>query len=159
MKKIISALLCILCLCALAGCNAKSDKVLHNARWDMTKQELIEAEGKENIINGATDTVLNWMHTKDLTVFGDRMVSVGYIFVEDQLKSITVQIFANDGESLADAMSATRAEMEKTYGTAHGDDATAHWHTDNGSIAFSKLEGTEKFFVANFSPALQEHEH
>ncbi len=160
MKRWISiTLICLLALSILAGCS-KSPTVLGNARWDMTKDQLIAAEGEDHIVAGASDQVLNWMQTKELTVFGDRTVSVGYVFsTEGKLNAITVQIFLNEGESMAEAVKSTRAEMEKTYGPAEGEDTTCHWHLEEGTIAFTPVRGATGFFVANFSRATAEHHH
>ena len=159
MKKIISTLLLsLICLSLVTGCSKESG-ILGHAKWEMTKQELIAAEGKENIVEGSSDKVLNWLNTEELTVFGDRKVSVGYVFTDDKLSSITVQIFLNEGETLADGMKATRTSMEKTYGESEGEDSSCHWHHEQGTIALSTLEGAETFFVATFSPSVANHSH
>lgn len=158
MKKLICCVLICLTLLSLAGCG-KKNTVLGNVSWDMTKEEVTAAVGKDKIQEGASDIVLNWMNTKELTVFGDRTVSVGYVFTEDKLTSITVQIFLAEGEDLEAGLKNTRASMEKEYGTSHGDDAAAHWHTEQGSIALSTLDGVDNFFVANFSSAVSQHNH
>lgn len=157
MRKLCIWILCLpFCLMLVAGC-APKEGILHYATWDMTKEELIAAEGEENIVEGASDRVLNWMNTDQLTVFGERTVSVGYVFTEDKLSGITVQIFLKDGETLADGMKATRAAMDKVYGESTGEDNDAHWHHEMGTIVLQTVEGTENFFVANFSPETHSH--
>lgn len=157
MKKRIICILLAVMLCLVSGCNT-GDRVLHKAKWDMTKAELTAAEGEKNIIKGESEQVLNWMQTKELTVFGDRTVSVGYVFsADDRLTNITVQIFLNEGESLVEGMKATRAAMDKVYGASEGEDATAHWHLKRGTVSLSTIKGADTFFLANFSSA--EHHH
>ena len=160
MKRLIAGLLCLICLFAVAGCAAKPT-ALHNVSWDMTQEEVIAAEGEKNIVAGSTDRVLNWMLTDELAdIFGERTVSVGYVFSEDEGKliSITVQIFINDGETIADAMTATRAVMDKVYGESTGDDSGAHWHGETSAIALQAVEGAQTFFVALYSP-ISAHSH
>ncbi len=157
MKRRITLLTCLLlCVVLLAACGAPKG-ILRHARWEMTKEELIAAEGEENIVKGASDRVLNWMRTKELTEFGDHTVSVGYVFTEEKLSGITVQVLLNEGESLADGLKATRAAMDKVYGESTGEDNGAHWHHKMGTIQMNTVTGTEKFFVVNFSPETHSH--
>ena len=158
MKKLTCIALCLILLCSMAACNSADKSVLAGTEWDMTRAEVVEKIGDEKVQEGSTENVLNWMLTKDLAdVFGDRTVSVAFVFTEDKMSSITVQIFTNEGESVEDGMKATRAAMEKVYGAASGEEE-AHWHGEKSAIALRSVKGTSTFFVAVFTP-ISAHSH
>lgn len=160
MKKILSVLLiALLCLSMAVGCAAQKG-ILGKARWDMTKEELIKAEGEEHIVTGASENVLNWEKNNEFKEFGDHTVRIGYVFSsENKLSSITVQVLANEGETVAEAMKSTRAAMEEAYGKSEGSDTNCHWHLEDGTITLTPLKGANTCFIVNFSRATAEHQH
>ncbi|MBR5782974.1 MAG: hypothetical protein IKY33_01970 [Clostridia bacterium] len=157
MKRLISVLLCVVLLFCAAGCS-KTDSVLAGTKWDMSKQQVKAIVGEDKVQDGASENVINWMLTKELSdVFGERTVSVAFVFTEDKMSSITVQIFTGDGETIETAMSATKTAMEKVYGPADEGDSV-HWHGETAAISLRTIDGTKSFFIASFSP-MTAHSH
>lgn len=173
MKKMISVFCIALLILSLAACSKKEvngptpaptpeqkETFLHHAAWNMTKNQLTEAVGKDKLQQGSTETILNWMLTKELSyIYGERKVSVAYLFNnEDALTSITVQAHCNEGESVAEAMASTRKAMDKYYGKSSGEDKNAHWHTEDAVISLMELTGAKSSFIIQYASA-EGHSH
>lgn len=160
MKKYASLICLMLCITLLAGCAAANSNLPGKVQWKMTVAEVKETIGEDKLVESSSAGILNQMLTKDyVDLYGDRTVSLAYVFnSEDSLSSITVQIFANDGEKIDDAIKSTRAVMETTYGTAEGEDASAHWHTKESVLSIQKVEGATGFFIVVYQP-IEAHSH
>ena len=160
MKKYASLICLLLCITLLAGCAASKGNLPGNVEWKMTAAEVKETVGEDKLVESSSAGILNQMLTKDYAaLYGERTVSLAYVFnSEDSLSSIIVQIFANDGESIDDAIKSTRAVMEATYGAAEGEDASAHWHTKQSVLSLQKVEGASGFFIVVYQP-IEAHSH
>ena len=160
MKKSIALIALILCIALLAGCAGANSKMPGKVEWKMSAEQVKETVGDDKLKESTSAGILNQMLTKDYVhLYGDRTVSLAYVFnTEDQLSSITVQLFANDSESIADAMKSTRAVMESVYGAAEGEDSAAHWHTAQSVISMQTVEGAESFFIVLYQP-IESHSH
>lgn len=159
MKKNTCLLCFILCVTLLAGCAPKSN-MPGKVSWEMTAEQVTQTVGKDKVQQGSSESILNQMLTKDYAdLYGDRTVSLAYVFSkEDKLSSITVQVFANESESIEEAMKNTRTVMEKTYGKGSVADSETHWHTKESAIGMQKIEGTADFFVVIYQP-ITAHSH
>ncbi len=159
MKKYVSLICLILCIALLAGC-AGSSNMPGKVKWEMSADKVTETIGADKLQKSSSGDILNQMLTKDyVDLYGDRTVSLAYVFnSEDKLSSITVQIFANDGEAIEDAMTNTRAVMEKTYGAGDGEGPAVHWHTKDAAIGMQTVEGATSFFVVVYQP-ITAHSH
>lgn len=160
MKKYASLICLMLCIALLAGCAGNGGNLPGNVKWEMSAAEVKSTVGEDKLVESTTSGILNQMLTKDYVhLYGERTVSLAYVFnTEDQLSSITVQLFTNDGESIADAIQATRAVMEGVYGAADGEGNAAHWHTEHSVISMQTVEGAESFFIVLYQP-ITAHSH
>lgn len=151
-KKLICILLTFSLLLCASCSTAKSD-LPGNVSWDMSSDEVRQTVGEERITDGSSAEVLNWLQTKELTdIYGDRTVSVAYIFVDNALRSITVQVLVNEGETIQQAKDATCAAMENSLGSATEADKTIQWQSDTATVKLMDVEGAESFFVIAYSP-------
>ena len=154
-KKLICILLAFSLLLCASCSSAKSD-LPGNVIWDMTQTQVTQAVGEQRITQGSSEGILNWLQTEELKdIYGGHTVSVAYIFVSDALRSITVQILVNEGESIQDAKVATRTVMENTFGNATEADGAVQWQTDTTTVKMLDVEGAEGFFVVTYSPPIK----
>ena len=140
-----------LLLCA--SCSSAKSNLPGNVSWDMTQAQVTQVVGEQRITQGSSQRILNWLQTEELKdTYCGHTVSVAYIFISDALRSITVQILVNEGESMQDAKAATRTVMENTFGNATETDGAVQWQTDNVTVKMLDVEGAEGFFVVTYSP-------
>lgn len=151
-KKLTCCLIFILCLFLLCSCNNNQKATcLGNAVWGMTPDE-VKASEDGKIVNGPSDNVLNWVQTDELKLFGERTVTVAYLFTDNKLSSITVLCFSKENEPLADAMASTRAAISAEYGEGTANENKTSWKNDISAVSLEPLEGSDSSYVVLMSP-------
>ena len=148
-RKIFVVLLCFLLLAG--GCASTPKTAFENVNWGMSREEVKSSKPDGKIVDGPSENVLNEIQTDETELFSGQKVSIAYVFTDDRLTGITVQLFKEENQTLKDAMAQTQELLSIKYG--HGAQAEENtWKDELSTIRLEALEGSESSYIVLFMP-------
>ena len=149
MKKIITVICMIL---LLGGCSKSAPAVFEDACWGMSMKEVKATRQEGDIVDGPSENVLNYIQASDTKLFPGRTVTVAYVFTDDKLTGITVQLFTGENETAEAAMKDTEEALTAQYGAKTEEDDRLIWQTEQSKIELTPLSGSKTSYIVLFSP-------